>query len=121
MSDAGLRVSEVTTLRWSDFDFRKKTLTVNSLKNRGPKAKPRTIPLSDRLYDSLAKLIEKHPPEDKDTYLFHRAGKPIGWQSINNTLKKLQHKSPEVGHLHPHKLRHTFTTNLAGQRPTMPS
>jgi integrase/recombinase XerC len=44
--------------------------------------------------------------------LFHRNGKPVGWQSINNTLKKLQHKSPEVGHLHPQKLRHTFATNL---------
>ncbi len=112
MADAGLRVSEVTNLKWADFDFRKRVLTVNSLKKRSAKAKPRTIPLSDRLYDVLAQLIEKHPPESKDAFLFAFQGKPVGRQSINNTLKKLQNRSPEVGHLHPHKLRHTFATNL---------
>jgi hypothetical protein len=112
MSDAGLRVSEVTHLKWLDFDFRKRTLTVNSLKKRSAKGKTRTIPLSDRLYEVLAQLIEKHPPESKDAYLFSFHGKPVGRQSVNNTLKKLQQKAPELGNVHPHKLRHTFATNL---------
>jgi hypothetical protein len=112
MHDAGLRVTEVRTIRWNNFNFRTKVVTVKSLKKRGDKDKSRSIPLSDRLYDALAELIEKHPPTDKEEYLFHRGGKPVGRSSINNMMARIEDRAPEVGHVHPHKLRHTFATQL---------
>ena len=35
MGDAGLRVSEMLNLKWSDCDFKKKQLKVRSLKKKG--------------------------------------------------------------------------------------
>ena len=32
--------------------------------------------------------------------------------TINNMLKRIQERRPEAGNLHPHKLRHSFATNL---------
>lgn len=57
MLDSGFRVSETIALRYSNFDFKKRTVTVKSLKKRGQAY--RTLPLSDRLYDTLAQYIQK--------------------------------------------------------------
>ena len=116
MNDAGLRVTEVCRLKWIDFDFRKKVVAVNSLKKRTKELK-RIIPLSDRLYSVLSELLEKYPPARdgwKNNYLFPGLdeSKPIGRAAVNNMLKKLQAGNPELPNIHPHKLRHTFATNL---------
>jgi hypothetical protein len=114
MHDAGLRVSEMTNLRWSSFEFRTRTLSVKSLKKR-TEQKPRKVPLSERLYSVLAELIEKHPPATKEEYLFTSPGdksKPVTRSAVNNMLAKIQARRPELEKLHPHLLRHTFATNL---------
>lgn len=123
LGDAGLRVSEMRTLRWSAFDFRARTLAVQSLKKRkveGKKApKPRVIPLSERLLDSLTDLLQEHPPEEKAAYLFPsttKPGQPVGRSAVNNMFTKLKGENPDLGgnsgRLYPHKLRHTFATSL---------
>lgn len=114
LGDAGLRVSEMRVLKWKAFDFRNRVLTVKSLKKRGTE-KSRAIPISDRLYDSLVSLMEKHKPESKEDYLFPSPSdktKPIGRSAVNNMFGKIKSESPEVGRIYPHKLRHTFATNL---------
>jgi len=114
LGDAGLRVSEMRVLKWKCFDFRNRVLTVKSLKKRGSE-KSRAIPISDRLYDSLVELMEKHKPESKDDFLFPSPSdktKPIGRSAVNNMFGKIKEERPEVGRIYPHKLRHTFATNL---------
>ena len=56
MIDCGLRVSELVTLKISNFDFRKRELHVESLKKRD-KTLIRTIPISSRLYYVLATYL----------------------------------------------------------------
>ena len=56
MLDCGLRVSETITIKFNQFDFKKKQLTIKSLKKRDTTQK-RTIPLSNRLYQALADYI----------------------------------------------------------------
>jgi len=61
MLDAGLRVSEVIDLKYSNFDFRSRLLKLKSLKKRG-KDVSRTIPLSRRLFLVLSDFISERPP-----------------------------------------------------------
>lgn len=118
LGDAGLRVTEARQLRWSAFDFRTKTLAVKSLKKKVEK-KPRQVPMSERLLDALAELLKAEPPADKAAFVFpskSKPGEPIGRSAVNNMLAKIRDAQPETagssGRLHPHKLRHTFATNL---------
>lgn len=124
LGDAGLRVSEMRVLCWQSFDFRARTIAVQSLKKRkSEKArKPRTVPLSERLLDALTELLRAYPPADKAAFLFpstSKPGQPVGRSAVNNMLFKLKADNPALGgssgRLYPHKLRHTFATGLRVQ------
>jgi hypothetical protein len=117
MLDAGLRVSEAISLKFGNFDFKNKTLNVQSLKKR--KASKdfanRQIPLSQRLFLCLADYSQKFDKLDRDTFLFpspDNAKEHITRQAVNNYLKRLSFKKVNIQKLHPHKLRHTCATNL---------
>ena len=121
LNDAGLRVSEMRQLRWQNFDFRARTLAVQTLKKRKTTQdrKPRTLPVSERLLDVLADLLKAQPPADRSAFLFpskSKPGQPVSRSAVNNMFNKLRTANPEVGgssgRLYPHKLRHTFATNL---------
>jgi integrase/recombinase XerD len=114
LHDAGLRVSEMCGLKWNALDFRNKTLTVRSLKKRGDEKK-RVIPVSERLLAAIVDLLQKYPADDKNAYIFPSPNdktKPIGRSAVNNTFYKIKEAAPELGRIYPHKLRHTFATNL---------
>ena len=69
MLDCGLRVSEAVSLKYEDFDFKRDLVIVTTLKKRGKSVK-RKIPLSKRLYQSLADYFAKQKNIEKDNYLF---------------------------------------------------
>ena len=115
MLDAGGRVSETAQLVWEKCDFRAKTVTIRTSKQRG-KEKPRTVPMSDRLYDAFNALIEERLRKGRvlKGYVFpspKHEGKPIGRSAPYMMLQRLQNRKPQVGDVRPHKLRHTFATN----------
>ncbi len=119
MYDAGLRVSEVLALEWSDLDAKRKLLRVYSLKKRNqekPKSERehRTVPVSDRLYGAFAVYLESlKGSEKKNKLMFPGAdGGTMDRTAINNMLRRIQYKQPQIGNLYPHKLRHSFATNL---------
>ncbi|MFD1140956.1 tyrosine-type recombinase/integrase [Larkinella insperata] len=119
MLDAGCRVSEARSRQWADCDFRKRTVDVTTLKKR-QKGSIRTVPMSDRLYDAFADLLDeiKKKGTEPKGYLFPSPTdpqKPIGRSAVNNMLDRLQADNPQLGELHPHKLRHTFASNLVAQ------
>ena len=121
MHDAGLRVTECCRVRWELCDFRTRKLTVESLKVRKPKpgskpTKPKTrvIPMSARLYQAFVSYAEKSGKSEG--YCFPgKDGQAPGRSSVNMLLKRLEAKTPEVEGLHPHKLRHSFATDLRAQ------
>lgn len=120
LHDAGLRATECCEVLWEKCDFRKRKLTVFSGKQRKAapgeapkKLKTRTIPMSNRLYAAFVVYAEKEGK--REGFLFSgKGGKPPGRSSLNTLLKRLEAKTPEVERLYPHKMRHSFATDLIG-------
>ena len=112
-TDAGLRVTEVTSLKWEHLDFRTKMIEIRSLKKKANDPKPkRLLPMSGRVYDAFAAYINEN---GKGTgFIFSTDGgkTAITRQAISKMLKDIEHKSSQLNDLHPHKLRHSFATNL---------
>ena len=110
MLDAGLRATEVCKITWTDLDFRKKTVRVKSLKKRG-KDDPRYIPMSTRLYEAFAVLVQKKGKTE--VYVFTNAdGKPITRNALTMLFQRFQSKNAQANKVNPRMLRHTFATNL---------
>jgi integrase/recombinase XerD len=115
LADAGLRVTEMINLKWSDIDFRTKTISVKSLKKT--KDERRQIPMSKRIYDAFEQYIagnSKTLGEGRKGFIFTSDGgkTTITRQAVNKMLKTIEHENPELSDLHPHKLRHSFATGL---------
>lgn len=111
MLDCGLRVSETISLKYKNFDFKKDLLIVESLKKRGKK-KLRKIPISKRLYQTLATYLSKKSNISGEDYLFPSKRTTTGYLSrfsVNDFLNTVK-KNTGIKNLHPHALRHTFGT-----------
>ena len=120
MLDAGLRVSETISLTFSNFDFNKKIITVQSLKQGLSRRKSskdfqvRKIPLSQRLFLCLAEYAKEFDKIDGTTFLFPsptKKGTHITRHAVKMYLLRLSIKL-NIPFLHPHALRHTFATSL---------
>ena len=109
MLDCGLRVSETVSLKYENFNFKNKSLSVKSLKKRGKVY--RIIPLSDRLYNALADYISQRKNIQPSDYLFQGMipGRHITRFAINKYLHRTAKKN-NINNLHPHALRHSFAT-----------
>ena len=113
MLDAGLRVSEAISLKFSNFDFKKKILFVTSLKKRGTN-KVRQIPLSNRLFECLANYIKEFKVINADYFVFPSPldpNKHVCRSSVNKYLTRIQ-KKINADKVHPHALRHTCATSM---------
>ena len=115
MMDLGLRVSECISLRFKDFDFKRKILRVKSLKKREDVIY-REIPISSRCYEALAEYIKTIKYTDSDAFLFpnYDNSSHITRKALNRVCERLKAKNPTFKNLHPHALRHTCATNLLG-------
>ena len=112
MLDAGLRVSEACSLKFKNFDFKNRLITLQSLKKRGNKDL-RSIPMSDRLYQTIADYFhQKKIDLNPDNYIFPSDSKEgyLGRKAIWSVLKFYKEKL-NINNLHPHTLRHTFATH----------
>lgn len=116
MIDCGLRISEVINLKYSNFNFKSKSLIVKSLKKKD-KNEYRIIPLSDRLYLELAEYMNNKKNIHADDYIFKtkikletdNQNKHITRYAVNKYLYRLS-KKINLETLHPHALRHSFAT-----------
>ena len=96
-TDAGLRVTEVTSLKWEHLDFRTKMIEIRSLKKKANDPKPtRLLPMSGRVYDAFSAYINEN---GKGTgFIFSTDGgkTAITRQAISKMLKDIEHKSSQL-------------------------
>jgi len=104
---AGLRASEVVSLRVSDIDSKRMVIRVRQGKGR----KDRYVMLSQSLLEVLREYWKAAKPKD---YLFPSTGKSghLTRNSVNEACKRALHKSGLEKHISMHTLRHSFATHL---------
>lgn len=115
MLNAGLRLSEVTALRWKDIDLISGRLTVRS----GKGAKDRVLWLNEDDVKLLQEWKQKQAglTGEKPEYVFTGVSKGKTKNPVNNTylydfIKKAAEKAGIEKNISPHTLRHSFATDL---------
>lgn len=104
---AGLRVSEIVSLRVEHVDLDSGILEVHA----GKGDKDRNLPLHPRLVEPLRAWIG----ERQTGYLFpsRRSGQPhLGVRQVQRMVKCVARDAEIARVITPHKLRHTFATTL---------
>lgn len=129
--ETGLRGGELSGLKWSDIDWKNRTIsikrTVEFLNGRFVESPPksvagfRTIPLTKRAYDILVSQKGKKFPVivGYHEYVFRNSkGKPQHRHIYNRSVKAIGEKIG-VSDLSMHSLRHSFATRCieSGMRP----
>lgn len=107
MLDAGLRASEVCSLKWKDIDFVNGVIRISN----GKYNKSRIVLFAPKLEARLLPLRPWHPAAMQDSYVFHGKG---GGQLTVNAVKLLFgriKKLTGIHRVHAHLCRHTFATS----------
>ena len=106
MLTAGLRISELSNLKWENIRWREGKLLVKQ--GKGNKDRNLFIP------ESLANRLKVYKEEAPDSlYVFAtRTGKPIDRNSANKLIKHYAEKAGIEKRVYNHLLRHTALTDL---------
>ena len=131
MLNTGLRKGEAMALKYSDIDFDRKTISINSnrtvAKRRdsdgratggsvavegSPKTKrsASVIPASDAALQILREMLAEEP-EGYDGYIANDGGKPLVESAFRRRFDSLLRQA-KVEHCGLHSLRHTFASKL---------
>lgn len=118
--DTGLRIGEISGLKWEDIDFRTKTVQINrtmqrlsnglgktELVEQKPKtlASLRVLPLSNYWIEKL----QKEANNKKSNYVFGSQGKCIEPRLLSYHFERIA-KEAKVNDVTFHTLRHSFAT-----------
>jgi integrase/recombinase XerD len=103
---AGLRVSELISLKVKNIDSGRMTILIEQGKGR----KDRFVPLSTKLLEVLRQYYQKYTPKE---YLFeNEQGAPLS----TRTAQAILHQAKEAAGIHKrgsiHLLRHSYATHL---------
>jgi integrase/recombinase XerC len=104
----GLRISELSGLDLSDFDWGQAWVRV-----RGKRKKERQVPVPRQAMGALRTWLEDRRPAEGETALFlnHR-GKRLGERGARGIVKLYAVALAGDSSLHPHSLRHAYATHL---------
>ncbi len=123
----GIRISELTGLKWSDIDFDKKVMNIERILSYNqatrtfeygpPKSKAgiRCVPLTDEAIKILKKKKEQNkklkviPLEWSDLIFLSKNGTPVHTTTYDRSLKIICEKA-KIRCISVHILRHTFAT-----------
>lgn len=130
--NTGLRMAELLALKWTEVDFERRRVVVNStrviVKNRDDNAEHkytvieqdsaksatsiREVDMNDACYDALMRL--KEITGEYDYVLSTKDGKPLSPRYLDRMLRKIAVASefPEDKIYGLHALRHTFASRL---------
>jgi site-specific recombinase XerD len=105
---AGLRVSEVCSLRVDDIDSQRMTIRVR----HGKGNQARYVPLPERVLFLLRRYWVLERPKKPWLFPGSQLGCPVSAASVRNHLAAAARKTGLTKRVTPHVLRHTFATHL---------
>lgn len=111
----GIRVSELTGLNVSDFQFAQRLVKV-----RGKGRKERLIPFSERAgrvvmeYRSVRSILlrKSSSPSDPEAFFLNLRGGRLTPRSVQRLVRKYETIASASMNVHPHTFRHSFATHL---------
>jgi len=104
---SGLRVSELTKLKYEDINFDENTGIVYQGKGK----KDRMFILSQEIIEDL-KIFQKKQNKTKGYIFINNKDQPISTRNIQKIIKNSAKKANIEKNVTPHKLRHSFATHL---------
>lgn len=102
---AGLRVSELCQLKWSDVNFEKRSLKILG---KGSKERFAILPTK------CATELQKWKSQCRSNFVFEnpKTSLPINTRTAYQMIRDMGSASGLMHPLHPHALRHSFATHL---------
>jgi site-specific recombinase XerD len=111
--NTGLRLGEITNLKWNAVDFLEKIISVQNTIDFTTKGKQeRTIPMNESVFHLLSNRFPKVINITNDSYVFSNNVIKLNGDFISKRFKKIIRKSKLNQDLHFHDLRHSFASNL---------
>ena len=104
---SGLRLFELTGLRWADLD-----LSGGEVRVLGKGNKTRIVPVGRHAVTALQALGQAHGADPLQPVFKGRGGTPISPRTVQARLKTLALKHGSAKRIHPHLLRHTFASHM---------
>lgn len=107
---SGLRLSELTGLRWGDLHREEGLVRV-----RGKGQKIREVPVGEKAWEALDRWRRHHPatPLTRETPVFSGPnGRPLGARAVQSRVALRARQLGMDDHVHPHVLRHSFASHL---------
>jgi integrase/recombinase XerC len=104
---SGLRLSELTGLRWIDLDLQQGEVRV-----LGKGSKTRIVPVGRHAVAALKALGDAEGIVPEQPVFKGRGGAPISQRAVQLRLKTLALQQGMAKRVHPHLLRHTFASHM---------
>jgi len=104
---SGLRVSELTGVRWRDLDLGQGLVRVT-----GKGSKTRVVPVGAKALEALEALRAQDRPADDDVLVHGRLGKPLTPNGVRVRLKRRARDQGVWKRVYPHLLRHSFASHV---------
>jgi integrase/recombinase XerC len=104
---SGLRVSELTSVRWRDLDLAEGYVRVT-----GKGSKTRVVPVGGKALAALQALREQDQPGADDPLVRGRLGKPLTPDGVRARLKRRAKEQGVWKRVYPHLLRHSCASHV---------
>ena len=104
---SGLRVSELTSVRWRDLDMDEGLIRVT-----GKGSKTRIVPVGGKAIAALQALREQDRPGADDVLVRGRLGKPLTPAAVRTRLKRRAKDQGVWKRVYPHLLRHSCASHV---------
>ncbi len=102
----GCRIGEIVDLQYNAINMMERTVHIT-----GKGGKIRQIHFTDKCGVLLERYLKTHPKQSKGLFV-NKDGRQISKRRMQQIIEEIGKKAGISGKLHPHRLRHTFATDL---------